>query len=184
MVHMSPAHLRVVSHQQGSGISTSGGYVLPRAERASAVRFSESVRTVVALSRRGGLVPPVFRSPPGHPGADRTIRRRGDKPPVVAIARSDRPLAAVQSDVIEAVVVANELDGRRADRFRRAAWSELERACLTPGSAGERVAIPADSEGQRPTYGIPGGEGAPGPRDQPVPVANVRGADNTAKVAS
>lgn len=94
--------------------------------RATALNFSETVRTVVGLSRRGRLLTPVFRSPPVLVGADRTIRWRGDRPPVVAIAREGRPLAAVQSDVIEAVVVANSLDTRRADRFRRAAWSALE----------------------------------------------------------
>ncbi|MCB9386992.1 MAG: hypothetical protein H6517_04120 [Microthrixaceae bacterium] len=94
--------------------------------RATALRFSETVRTVVGLSRRGRLVTPVFRSPPALEGMDRTIRWRCEKPPVVAIAREGRPLAAVQSDVIEAVVVANSLDRRRADRFRRAAWNALE----------------------------------------------------------
>ena len=94
--------------------------------RATALRFSETVRTVVGLSRRGRLVTPVFRSPPALEGMDRTIRWRCDKPPVVAIAREGRPLAAVQSDVIEAVVVANSLDRRRADRFRRAAWAALD----------------------------------------------------------
>lgn len=147
MVHMSAPHLRVVSHQTGSGARASTDGDLPRAERASAIRFSDSVRTVVALSKRGGLSAPVFRSPPRRPGVDRTIRRRGDRPPVVAIARSGRPLAAVLSDVIEAVVVANDLDGCRADRFRRAAWSELERARLTPGSAGDSVANPVAGGG-------------------------------------
>jgi hypothetical protein len=67
---------------------------------------------------------------------------------VVAIARAGRPLAAVQSDVIEAIVVANDLDGRRADRFRRAAWNELERARLTPGSADDSGATPVASRNE------------------------------------
>lgn len=99
--------------------------------RATALSFSETVRTIVGLARRGRLLTPVFRSPPILVGADRTIRWRGERPPVVAIAREGRPLAAVQSDVIEAVVVANSLDTKRADRFRRAAWSALERADLS-----------------------------------------------------
>jgi hypothetical protein len=93
---------------------------------ATALDFAEAVRAVVDLSRRGGLVAPVFRSPPRDVRADRTIRRRGQRPPVVAIRRLGRPLPAVQADVIEAVVVANSLDCERADRFRRAAWATLE----------------------------------------------------------
>ena len=92
---------------------------------ATALEFSESVRTVVQLARRGGLVPPVFRSPPSSDSVDRTIRRRGTLPPVVSIRRRGRPLPAIQADVIEAIVVANDLDAGRADRFRRAAWTAL-----------------------------------------------------------
>lgn len=93
---------------------------------ATALEFSESVRTVVQLSRRGGLVPPVFRSPPRKEQVDRTIRHRGSRPPVVAIRRLGRPLSAVQADVIEAIVVSNRLSCERADRFRRAAWEALD----------------------------------------------------------
>lgn len=93
--------------------------------RATAVQFSESVRRVVGLARRGGLRPPVFRSPPSLPGVDRTIRRRASGSVVVAVRRDGRPLAAIQADVIEGVVAANGLAGHRADRFRHAAWAEL-----------------------------------------------------------
>lgn len=93
---------------------------------ATALQFSEAVRAVVALSRRGGLVAPVFRSPPRREGVDRTIRRRGTRPAVIAVRRAGRPLPAVLSDVIEGVVAANDLTGERADRFRHAAWSVLQ----------------------------------------------------------
>ncbi len=92
---------------------------------ATALRFSETVRTVIALARRGRLRPPVFRSPPGLAQVDRSIRRRPNGTVVVAVRRAGRPLAAVQADVIEGVVVANELDRERADHFRRAAWDQL-----------------------------------------------------------
>lgn len=92
---------------------------------ASAVQFSESVRRVVGLARRGGLRPPVFRSPPTLSGVDRTIRRRPSGSVVVAVRREGRPLAAVQADVIDGVVAATGLSGQRADRFRHAAWAEL-----------------------------------------------------------
>ena len=101
--------------------------------RATAVQFSESVRLVVGLARRGGLRPPVFRSPPTLPEVDRTIRRSTSGSVVVAVRRDGRPLAAVQADVIEGVVAANGLSGHRADRFRHAAWAELDGR---PASAG------------------------------------------------
>ncbi|MGI9577081.1 MAG: hypothetical protein ACR2OH_02650 [Microthrixaceae bacterium] len=93
---------------------------------ATALEFSETVRTVVQLARRGGLRPPVFRSPPRYESVDRTILRRRSRPPVVAIRRLGRPLPAVQADVIEAIVVSNRLSYERADRFRRAAWGALD----------------------------------------------------------
>lgn len=140
MVHMSAARLTVIAPEACSGEGASRSDTAPQLTRGGAIPFSDTVRCVVALSRRGGLDVPVFRSPPGRVGVDRTIRRRGERPPVVAIARSGRPLAAVQSDVIEAVVVVNSLDDRRADRFRRAAWGELERAGLTPSCVESPVA--------------------------------------------
>lgn len=93
---------------------------------ASALQFSESVRAVVALARRHRLRPPVFRSPPGLAGVDRSIRRRSNGTVVVAVRRSQRPLSAVRADIIDGVVAANGLDGERADQFRRAAWAALE----------------------------------------------------------
>lgn len=115
-------------------------------ELISAPRFAETVRTVVTVSRRRGLRPPVFRSPPRLEGVDRSIRRGPNGTVVVAVRRGDRPLAAVQADVIEGVVAANHLDGEAADRFRRAAWAALEgsgappRPRATMGQAPARVA--------------------------------------------
>lgn len=45
---------------------------------------------------------------------------------MVAIRREDRPFAAIQGDVIEGVVAANQLRGEPADHFRRLAWTALE----------------------------------------------------------
>ena len=81
---------------------------------------------VVTLARRRGLRPPTFRSPPRIDGVDRSIQRRRNGSVMVAIRREDRPFAAIQGDVIEGVVAANQLHGESADRFRRAAWSALE----------------------------------------------------------
>lgn len=93
---------------------------------ATAVQFSESVRRVVAVARRHGLRPPVFRSPPRLADVDRSIRRRPNGQVVVAVRRTGRPLAAVRADIIEGVVAANDLTGATADRFRHAAWAGLE----------------------------------------------------------
>ena len=105
----------------------------------SAVQFSEAVRRVVGVARRGRLTAPVFRSPPRLDGVDRSIRRRSNGSVVVAVRRLGRPLAAVQADIIEGVVVANALDGSRADRFRHAAWQQLVGAPADP-PAPRRVA--------------------------------------------
>lgn len=97
----------------------------PRSTGASALQFSETVRQVVGLARRHRLRPPVFRSPPGLDGVDRSIRRRPNGTVVVAVRRTGRPLAAVQADVIDGVLAANRIVGEPADRFRHAAWDRL-----------------------------------------------------------
>jgi hypothetical protein len=98
--------------------------------------FAEAVRVVGAVSRRGQLLVPVFRSPPRRDGIDRTIRRRRSASAVVSVRLGDRPLAAVRADVIEGVVVANRLEGERADRFRRAAWAALGGQAAVPHRPG------------------------------------------------
>lgn len=67
----------------------------------------------------------MYRSPPRLDGVDRSIRRRPNGTVVVAVRRAGRPLAAIQSDVIDGVVAANGLSGGAADRFRHAAWERL-----------------------------------------------------------
>ncbi len=109
--------------------------------RTTAVQFSETVRHVVTLARRQGLRPPVFRSPPRLDGVDRSIRRRPNGTVVVAVRRAGRPLAAIQSDVIDGVVAANGLTGGAADKFRHAAWERLvgtTDVATPPGRQGPR----------------------------------------------
>lgn len=127
-----PRRLRAVPTEPAAGVTEEHA---PRAATpsASATRFSETVRAVVALARRRRLAVPVFRSPPRLEGIDRSIRRRPGGTVVVAVRRAGRPLAAVQADVIEGVVAANALDGQAADRFRHDAW-----AALQGGGAGPR----------------------------------------------
>lgn len=101
-------------------------HLTPVPDQPPAVRFAEVVRAVTAVARRRGLQVPVFRSPPRLADVDRTMRRRPDGQAVVAIRIHGRPFAAVQSDVVAGVVVANDLTGAEAGRFRRAAWAALD----------------------------------------------------------
>ena len=72
-----------------------------------------------------GLRVPAFRSPPGIPGADRTIRcRRGDL--VVAVRVRDRAFSDVAADVVEGVLVANAIPFAQCLRVRRRLLAVLE----------------------------------------------------------
>jgi len=88
---------------------------------------------------------PVFRSPPGLPGVDRSLRRAASGAVIVAVRLGDRPVASVHADVIDGVLAANGLCGTEADRFRRAAWRALDGAPAPRSrvpSRGEEVADP------------------------------------------
>ena len=134
------------------------------------MRFAETVRAVVTAARRRGLRPPVFRSPPRLDGVDRTIRRQPDGAVVIAVRTVGRPLAAVQADVVEGVVVANELGTADADTFRRAAWSAIvaaerpaELVVVAAPVPGVPDASPWDSPDPGPTAPPPeGSPSAPG----------------------
>ncbi|MGH9137467.1 MAG: hypothetical protein ACRD0G_10530 [Acidimicrobiales bacterium] len=90
----------------------------------NAVRFAAAARTLGDAARRQGLLPPSFRSPPRVKDAVRTLLRRADGV-VVAVAVHRRPWAAVLSDLVEGVVVANRLDGPAAERARQVLWSAV-----------------------------------------------------------
>jgi hypothetical protein len=84
----------------------------------AAVRFAEAVRRLAVEARGLGLEVPGFRSPPRLAGADRSLRRRPGATPAVAVRLAGRPFAAVAADMVEGVVVANHLEGERADQVR------------------------------------------------------------------
>jgi hypothetical protein len=90
-----------------------------------ALQFGAACRTLATAARRGGLVPPSFRSPPRVVGVDRTVRRRHDGPSVVAVAFQGRPANAVLADLIEGVIVSNRLTGAAAIRARSSLWEAV-----------------------------------------------------------
>jgi len=92
---------------------------------ATSLRFAAAARTLGQVARARGLGVPGFRSPPRLDGVERSVRRRPDGGATVAIRLRGRPWAAVLSDMIEGVVVANQLSGRAADQARRAMWAEV-----------------------------------------------------------
>lgn len=93
--------------------------------RADTLSFSAAVRAVAEEARRMGLRVPAFRSPPGIPGVDRTIRsRHGDL--VVAVRVRGRAFADVAADVVEGVLVANSIPRTQDLRVRRRLLAVLE----------------------------------------------------------
>ncbi len=83
--------------------------------------------TWVERPRLRGLEVPSFRSPPGISEVQRSIKRRGQSA-TVAVRLRGRPWAAVVSDMIEGIVVANGLTGAKADMARSALWLVVEPA--------------------------------------------------------
>jgi hypothetical protein len=91
-------------------------------EPAASLRFATAVRVLGQATRARGLEVPGFRSPPGVPGAERTVRRRAGGGATVAVRLHGRPFVAVLADMIEGVLVANRLSGTEATRVRTALW--------------------------------------------------------------
>jgi hypothetical protein len=85
----------------------------------SVLRFAAAAKAVGVEARRLGLEVPAFRSPPRLPGVDRSLCRRRDAPPAIAVRLAARPFEAVAADMVEGVVVANSLRGPRATEVRR-----------------------------------------------------------------
>lgn len=86
---------------------------------ATSVDFAAAAHRLADACRRLDLVLPGFRSPPGDPGADRTLRRRADGAVIVAVRVRGRTPRAVTTDLVEGVVAANRLSGPAADEARR-----------------------------------------------------------------
>jgi len=86
----------------------------------SALQFAVLARRLADEARRLGLVPPAFRSPPGLDGPRRAVRRHRGGRTTVVVRREGRRTADVAADMVDGVVVANSLAGRRAVTCRAA----------------------------------------------------------------
>ncbi|MFN8022245.1 MAG: hypothetical protein U0Q03_12020 [Acidimicrobiales bacterium] len=94
------------------------------AAAGSTVHFLQAARLLGREARRRQLVAPGFRCPPRIVGVQRTIRWHAQGA-VVAVQVRGRPWAAVVSDMIEGVVVANRLQPPAADRLRTELWEAV-----------------------------------------------------------
>jgi hypothetical protein len=94
---------------------------------SSSLRFARAVQTLAQATRALGLVMPGFRSPPRLVGVQRSIKR-GPGGATVAVVVRGRPWPAVQADLVEGVIAANELTSPASDRVRAELWLALEGA--------------------------------------------------------
>ncbi len=88
-------------------------------EDVRSIRFARTVQDLRAAARSAGWSLPTFRSPPGKPGAVRTIRRRPDGSHVVAVVLHGRAWDDVVADLVDGVIATNSLQGTEAARCRR-----------------------------------------------------------------
>ena len=93
-------------------------------EPGATLRFTAAARALADATRRLGLQPPSFRSPPRLGSVDRSLRRH-PRCTVVAVRLRGRPWAAVLADMVEGVVAANDLTAGDADRVRSSLWEAL-----------------------------------------------------------
>ena len=94
-------------------------------QQSSSLRFARAVQALAQAARALGLIVPGFRSPPRLVGVQRSIKRWPGGATVAVVVR-DRPWPAVQADLVEGVVAANELSSPASDRARAELWLALE----------------------------------------------------------
>jgi len=91
----------------------------------SSLRFARAVQALAQSARARGLLVPGFRSPPRLVGVQRSIKRWEGGATVAVVVRG-RPWPAVQADLVEGVVAANDLVSPASDRTREELWLALE----------------------------------------------------------
>jgi hypothetical protein len=94
-------------------------------QQSSSLRFARAVQALAQAARALGLLVPGFRSPPRLVGVQRSIKRWSGGATVAVVVRG-RPWAAVQADLVEGIVAANELSSPASDRARADLWLALE----------------------------------------------------------
>lgn len=96
-------------------------------QQSSSLRFARAVQAIAHAARALGLIAPSYRSPPRLVGVQRSIKRWEGGATVAVVVR-DRPWGAVQADLVEGVVAANDLVSPAADQARAQLWNAMERA--------------------------------------------------------
>ena len=96
-------------------------------QQSSSLRFAWAVQALGQSARALGLLVPGFRSPPRLVGVQRSIKRWHGGATVAVVVRG-RPWPAVQADLVEGVVAANDLVSPASDRTREELWLALEGA--------------------------------------------------------
>lgn len=94
-------------------------------QQSSSLRFARAVQALAQTTRALGLVVPGFRSPPRLVGVQRSIKRWPGGATVAVVVRG-RPWPAVQADLVEGIVAANDLTSPASDRVRAELWLALE----------------------------------------------------------
>jgi hypothetical protein len=94
-------------------------------QQSPSLRFARAVQALARTARSLGLIAPAFRSPPRLVGVQRSIKRWPGGATVAVVVR-DRPWPAVQADLVEGVVAANQLTTPASDRTRAELWQALE----------------------------------------------------------
>jgi len=87
--------------------------------------FAGTARRLAAAARGRGLEAPGFRTPPGQPGCDRTVRRYPDGTALVSVRAKGRLWDDVVDDMIAGVLTVNDLHGAPAAEVRLALWGDL-----------------------------------------------------------
>lgn len=114
-----------VASSQAAEPATGAPTRAPAGGPGIALRFAAAARQLGQAARLRELEVPGYRSPPGLDGVQRSIRRN-PRGATVAVRLRGRPWGAVLSDMIEGIIVANGLEGARADRVRAALWLAVE----------------------------------------------------------
>lgn len=92
--------------------------------QSPSIRFARTVQALGVAARALELEVPGFRSPPRLVGVQRSITR-GATGTTVAVVVRGRPWPAVQADLVEGIVAANDLSLPAADRARAELWAAI-----------------------------------------------------------